>query len=260
MKKILVLVFGIVVFLLASSPTIGAAENVLDLPNLPELPEVSGLYKDPKNTDIIVKVFVHNLKNKTQGSMSSTCYDPDSTAIIGWAGWKLPNTTWKYSLNPLSAPFSVGITNLPTIANNSFSEWNKAFTTTTKPTLVRGLDTLKTKSVYDKQNIITWGKASNGTLAITYIRYNTVSKEVVDVDTIINSRYPWSWSTTTCGNQNSYDAQAILTHELGHWYGLDDEYTAEYTNNTMYGYGYKNDIKADTLTTGDILGIRAIYP
>ena len=60
---------------------------------------------------------------------------------------------------------------------------------------------------------------------------------------------------------NAYDAQEILTHELGHWMGLGDMYdAANYQNATMYGYGSKAEVKKDTLSTGDISGIGVIYP
>jgi hypothetical protein len=52
----------------------------------------------------------------------------------------------------------------------------------------------------------------------------------------------------------------VLTHEQGHWLGLDDVYTTAYVNNTMYGTGSRGDLKPDTLTTGDVAGAAAIYP
>ena len=77
----------------------------------------------------------------------------------------------------------------------------------------------------------------------------------------MNKAYVWTWSggTTDCAYTESYDAQNILTHEIGHWFGLDDEYTDEYIENTMYGYGSKWEVKKNTLTTGDINGLQAIY-
>ena len=70
----------------------------------------------------------------------------------------------------------------------------------------------------------------------------------------------WSQMATDCAYIESYDAQNILTHEIGHWFGLDDEYDAtNYQNATMYGYGSKTEVKKNTLTDGDINGLRAIY-
>ena len=79
----------------------------------------------------------------------------------------------------------------------------------------------------------------------------------------MNKKFSWSWTpyniSNLCSVQNTYDAQNILTHEIGHWFGLDDHYTTEYQENTMYGYGSKNEVKKDTLTIGDVLGLNLIY-
>ncbi|KKS06624.1 MAG: hypothetical protein UU61_C0036G0031 [Parcubacteria group bacterium GW2011_GWB1_41_4] len=97
---------------------------------------------------------------------------------------------------------------------------------------------------------------------MTYIWYDNTGL-AVEVDTIMNKKFSWSWTpyniSNLCSVQNTYDAQNILTHEIGHWFGLDDHYTTEYQENTMYGYGSKNEVKKDTLTIGDVLGLNLIY-
>lgn len=221
--------------------------------------EVDGDYPDPVNHKVRVRVFVHKAKSNRLPALAA-CDDPNSTSTVGWAGWKLPTGNWTYNLNPSSVPSSVGSANLSIIALSGFSIWQTA---QNKVVFVRGSDTLKTKSSYDRQNIIAWGRANGSALGVTYVRYYTTSGLVVDVDTIMNKRFAWNWNSgdsTTCGNPNTYDAQNILTHEQGHWLGLDDHYDTSFANNTMYGYGSKGETKKDTLTSGDIAGIAAIYP
>ena len=82
----------------------------------------------------------------------------------------------------------------------------------------------------------------------------------------MNRRTSWGWSDPsdwpdgqTCALDGVYDAQNILTHELGHTMGLDDHYDAPYENNTMYGYGSRTETKKNTLTTGDITGVSKLY-
>lgn len=226
----------------------------------PQIPERNGDYPDPDFPGVRVRVFVHENKSPVLAT-STQCIDPDSTAQVHAAGWKLPNGNWTYNLNLSSVPGSVGPNQLPVIAKNGFDAWQTA---QSKVSFERGVNTNRTRSGNDKQNIVAWNRITANALGITYIRYYTASGLVVDVDTILNKRYQWSWSGNvsggSCGDPNSYDVQAILTHEQGHWLGADDEYTGDYINNTMYGYGYKNDIKADTLTNGDKAGIAAIYP
>ena len=115
---------------------------------------------------------------------------------------------------------------------------------------------------FDGKNIIAWGRASSGTLAVTYTWYYQSTGLVAENDTIFNNRYPWFWNAVnnTCTDSKSYDAQDILTHEIGHWMGLNDTYTNDYINNTMFGYGSKGEVKKNTLTTGDTQGVQAIYP
>jgi len=125
---------------------------------------------------------------------------------------------------------------------------------------VRGVDTTVSRQAYDGQNVIAWGRTSGTALGVTYVRYYPDTGQVVDVDTIMNKKYQWSWyDSNVCAWQGAYDAEDILTHELGHWVGLNDEYTAEYIENTMYGYGAKGEVKKDTLTTGDVSGAAVIY-
>lgn len=228
------------------------------------LPEQEGTYDVAGHPDLKLKVFVHHEKQNSRPSQSGSTVcnlqDPDSLALVGSAGWKLPGT-WTYILNLNSVPFTVGSANLATMAADAFSRWSNA--TNKKVIFNKNLSNTNTAKVsFDGKNIIAWGNAPNGALAVTYTWYNKNTGLVSEVDTIMNNKFTWSWAipTATCVNANSYDAQDILTHELGHWLGLNDFYDAvNYQNATMYGYGSKAEIKKDTLSTGDINGISAIY-
>lgn len=244
MRKFLVLFLPVLAFLILAC-SVNAQSSV---------PEINGDYQDPENKKIRVRVFVHN--PKIDVSVQNVCSsDSSSDAQVGVTGWRIPGVAWNYKINASSAPSSVS-SNLATIAANSFQEWSNAIGTgASKPTFVFGGQTSATKSSYDGQNIIAWGRTSGTALAVTYTRYYTSTGQVVDVDTIFNKKFSWSWNTCN----NSYDAQNILTHELGHWVGLRDEYTVSFVENTMYGYGAKNETKKNTLTNGDILGLTSIY-
>jgi len=228
-----------------------------------DIPEQDGVYDVPGHPELKVRVFVHKAgAGKPTPAPEWQCglSDPDSSAVVDKEVWKLPST-WTYNLNLSTVPSSInGSANLVTIAKNAFTAWTNELKN--KVTIVRGTDTLITRKGLDGKNIIIWGTAPGSALGVTYIWYYPSSGEVVELDTILNTKFVWTWSggNSTCAYTESYDAQAILTHELGHWFGLDDEYdTANYRNATMYGYGFKMDAKADTLTAGDIDGVKAIY-
>lgn len=227
------------------------------------IPEVDGTYDQPGHPGVKVRVFVHKEKGERVGQATPTLLacglvDNNSSAVVAPAGWKLPSAV-TYNLNPSSAPSSVGSVNVPAIAANGFADMTGAIGG--KVSMTRGSNTNLVRSSYDGKNIIAWGRASSGTLGVTYIRYYVSSGIVVDVDTIMNNKYRWSWSNSTnCADTNSYDAENILTHEIGHWFGLDDEYAAAFVDNTMFGYGRLGEVKKNTLTTGDIAGINLIYP
>lgn len=244
--------FSFILCLTLASPVFGKQEDSL-------IPEKNGDYADPQHPGVRVRVFVHEPK-ALRVTPPPSCTDPNSEAVVGAAGWTLPVGNWTYNLNPQSVPASVGAGNLATIANLGFAgQWQPA--ANGRVTFLKGPNTTKDKSAYDHQNIITWGRTSGSALAVTYIRY--AGGKVLDVDTIMNLKFPWGWkpyAAGACGNANSYDAQAVLTHEQGHWLGLDDEYDPAYVNNTMYGYGLKGDLKADTLTRGDATGAAILYP
>jgi len=255
MKKILIFLF---VFALALSFRVGyvVAKEKQDIP------EVDGVYDDPQHPGVKVRVFVH--RGRPEKPVKPTppppvwqcgLADPNSTATVSAEVWKLPSS-WTYNLNPSSVPASVGGENLPKIAQDGFSAWAQP----SRVNFEKGLGTDVTRQAYDGQNIIAWGRISASALGVTYIRYYSDTGRVVDVDTILNQKYPWTWSDlNTCTYLETYDAENILTHELGHWVGLDDEYTTPFVNNTMYGYGAKSEVKKDTLTTGDIDGASGIY-
>jgi len=181
----------------------------------------------------------------------------------GLGGWRLSGLV-EYQVNEGTIPASVQDP-LDAIAN-SFQVWEAqaqgevgfAYGGSTRVKVARN----------DGLHIVAWGNVSlRDAIAVTYIWYYPSTGDVVDVDTIMNVRLPWSYTRVTdpdqadqvCGDLYSYDAQNILTHELGHWMGLDDLYDSMDKDLTMYGYGDKGELKKETLGLGDMLGIGALY-
>ena len=255
MSKKFFAILTILVLILGISSSLVLAKN----DKAGDIPEVDGTYDVLGHPELKVRVFVHKAKPSPSPTLVRQCglSDPDSDAVVSKEVWKLP-ATFTYNLNPANVPALVDSANWPIIAENSFNVWEKAISN--KVNVTRSTDTTIARKGLDGKNIIAWGTASGSALGVTYIWYYPSTGFVAELDTIMNKKFIWTWSgVSTCAYTNSYDAQSILTHEIGDWFGLDDEYDAGYINNTMYGYGFKGDAKGDTLTSGDIQGVQAIY-
>lgn len=264
----------IIVILLVAALFLGVAlvQAKPDKDTDSNLPEVNGTYDVPGHPELKVRVHVYPAKDvdKAKPAPGATVtpllvcgLDPVSDAIVHPVGWHLKSGDWKYKINTSSVPASVGKSNLATITSRAFTEWQSKTDLKSRVSFIYNGTTTVTRAKYDGQNIVTWGAAPGSALAITYTWYYPNTGLVAETDTIMNQKFPWSWTDQTayqnCADPNSYDAQDVLTHELGHWAGLNDEYSPAYVNNTMYGYGAKGEVKADTLTAGDIAGINKIY-
>lgn len=252
MTKKYIIVGALVSLIFGLSPVLAAK------PVSTDIPEVDGVYDVAGHPHMKVRVFVHKANAKPGSGSSLQCglADPASAAVDASAGWVIPTGNWTYRLNP-AAPGSLG-SNVTTIVANSFATWMGISDLAGKVNLIKGANTSANRAVFDGQNIIAWGHTSGSALGVTYIWYQ--SGVAIEIDTIMNNKFAWNWSSqTNCAWTNVYDAQNILTHELGHWFGLDDHYTSDYANNTMYGYGSKVEVKKNTLTAGDIAGIQNLY-
>ena len=68
---------------------------------------------------------------------------------------------------------------------------------------------------------------AKGALAITEVSYDAETDAIVDGDIILNGIYTFgnlrqSSALPCSGNKAVYDLTDVLTHELGHWFGLPD--------------------------------------
>ena len=108
----------------------------------------NGTYDVEGHSDLKVKVIVHQA-GSTKGSpavnpvLTCNLQDPDSSAITPSAGWHLPSAV-VYHLNTSSSP--VG-SNLVTVAENAFSQWNSAVSG--KVTFTRGSNTFTSRARFD---------------------------------------------------------------------------------------------------------------
>lgn len=108
----------------------------------------------------------------------------------------------------------------------------------------------------DDVNQIGWKRLAAGTIAQTTTWYRVADDVAVESDGAYNTRFTWGVD----GAANKMDAQNIMTHEIGHTFGLG--HPANNAANeclTMYAFGAEGETAKRTLGDGDILGIEAIY-
>ncbi len=158
-------------------------------------------------------------------------------------------TTARYWINP-SNKYGFSVSNVVTAITTSANTWDSETSATVFS--YQGT-TSKQAGKYDGYNVVSWGAYRAGVIAVTYIWYS--GSTILETDTRMNTFYKWSLS----GEAGKMDVQDIMTHEFGHWCGLDDLYSdADYWL-TMYGYSTYGETYKQTLGLGDIEGLKAVY-
>lgn len=103
---------------------------------------------------------------------------------------------------------------------------------------------------------------AKGALAITLVAVSQDGNAIVDGDIIVNGEHHFRDAAEYAGGwANSrvsyYDLQNVLTHELGHWFGLGEEYVD--TESTMYAYVNPGETKKRDLTLDDATAVQLAY-
>jgi hypothetical protein len=107
--------------------------------------------------------------------------------------------------------------------------------------------------MFDETNASGYFPAGTGTVALTPLLFYT-SGQILDADILFNGS---SYAFTTRGQAGRFDVQDVVTHELGHFLGLDHSGVA---GSTMFPYVDTAVILHRSLSTDDVAGIRSIYP
>jgi hypothetical protein len=110
--------------------------------------------------------------------------------------------------------------------------------------------------VMDGKNVVGFRKLPTDTLARTC--WWTINGRIVEADIQINSTVRWATSLASC--RNAFMLEAVMTHEVGHAFGLGHVGEAKHGRLTMSTRldGPCNNQEA-TLGLGDMLGLEALY-
>lgn len=112
---------------------------------------------------------------------------------------------------------------------------------------------------YDGVNLITFADDStplgSSTIAATFTFFTNQSGNLFfdEADIAFNTSLAFS----TSGEEGRYDIQSVLTHEIGHFLGLDH---SALLSSVMVPFGVPAQLDQRTLSYDDIAGVTEIYP
>ncbi len=120
------------------------------------------------------------------------------------------------------------------------------------PDLATGPDGSGHVVMFDESNETGYFPPNTGIVALTPISYELGSGAILDADVIFNAR-DYAWSTD--GAPGTFDVQDVLTHEIGHFIGLDH---APGVSGTMWPYVAMNQWLHRSLSLDDRGGAIAV--
>lgn len=205
--------------------------------------------------------------NQTQSCTDSgvfACKKGETPIGIRW-----PTRTITYRINDkgsadINPPNALNDT-LRQAVRESFSPWNNA--ACSDLTMVEGATTSEEGIGFscdigeeNNLNLIVWREDwsynSNMIYALTSVTFNPKTGIIRDADIEFNNE-AFTFTVTDDPNQVQVDIRNTLTHEVGHFLGLDHVDTL---SATMYGMAPIGELQKRDLGQDDLAGICAIYP
>lgn len=107
--------------------------------------------------------------------------------------------------------------------------------------------------LFDEDGSTGWFPNGSGVVAVTPIFFNG-NGTIQDADVLMNGK---DYRFTTTGESLRFDVQDIMTHELGHFLGLDHSGCA---GATMHPYVDQNNILHRSPSPDDVSGLRQMEP
>ncbi len=108
--------------------------------------------------------------------------------------------------------------------------------------------------LFDENNSTGLFTSNSGIVAITPITFEPSTGQILDADIVFNGR---DHQFSVDGKAGTFDVQAIATHEIGHFLGLDH---SAIRSATMFPFTQKNEYFPRSLSDDDKAGVANIYP
>lgn len=174
------------------------------------------------------------------------CEDTDTYRLVRggvrWASEDLPVDCAVYTSGAPTGAFNA--------ITPAFDEW-ELYTSTN---IYENISENPTETI---NNTVRWDiiDGPGGAIAVTRFVFYVNTKELIEFDIVFDSDETWS----TTEEEDAFDVQNVMTHELGHTLVLDDLRSPRDGALTMHAYTWPGDVTKKDLGSGDILGIQAIY-
>lgn len=100
---------------------------------------------------------------------------------------------------------------------------------------------------------------ANGALAITVLTFDREAGQILDADIVVNGEHRFGVvdHMDSTDARRAYDIQNVLTHELGHFLGLGEDYDDH--SATMYAYSLPGETNKRDLNVRDTATIDHLY-
>ena len=165
-----------------------------------------------------------------------------------------------YHINTSTLPHYLDVSNVVEVIQHSFATWQNVSTAylsfryagTTDDTS-RGYTiggTNHNAIIFETKD---W-EHDEDMLAVTQSTYNPKTGEIIDTDIYINGVH-FMWTTSDLVVHT--DLQNMLTHEIGHFAGLDH---SEHLDATMFAQTTPRELEKRTLHSDDESGLQFLYP
>lgn len=226
MKKLIVSFVLATLFL--SIVSIGIASSVKNKASIPEIETITFVdYREPTHAG--------------PGPHPTDC---SGNFKFTNGGLKWLETTVTYDIDESTIPSELSSSDVSTAIANSFDAWKSA--ESASPTFSEDTST----------NTISWQSlGTGGIVAYASISYYPATKEIAAFNMVFNSDLDWS----TSGEAGKFDVFNVATHEAGHVEGLNHVNAPQDGLESMYKLTDEGETIKQTLCTGDISGIQALY-